>query len=323
MNDSFRTNAFVRFHPETIACACIYLAARQLGIALPTSPPWFDIFLVEEDDIRDVAISILKLYQRKKPDFEKLEGKVNELKKVHIEAKLKMKGGLASDIGTPNSGSRQNTPSKNSPTPHGNPALKKLKDEDVRSDRSFGDGVYNNGAKKRHSPDSPHRDRGRSISGSPRSRKSGSYTSRSGSRGSRSPSPDKRRHSPKRSKKSSGYKDHYSNKSRKHQRQSRKRRHTRSHSRSRSRTPSRERSPIYASSRLAKKTYKDRRRSASQSYSRSPSVSPVRRNTSKSHKKSYYKEKHRSRSRSRSYERVKSKKHNGHHRSYSGERYRR
>lgn len=32
MNDSFRTEVFVRFQPETIACACIYLAARQLQV---------------------------------------------------------------------------------------------------------------------------------------------------------------------------------------------------------------------------------------------------------------------------------------------------
>lgn len=34
MNDSFRTDVFVRFHPETIACACIYLAARQLQVGI-------------------------------------------------------------------------------------------------------------------------------------------------------------------------------------------------------------------------------------------------------------------------------------------------
>lgn len=32
MNDSLRTNVFVRFSPETIACACIFLAARQLKV---------------------------------------------------------------------------------------------------------------------------------------------------------------------------------------------------------------------------------------------------------------------------------------------------
>lgn len=32
MNDSLRTNVFVRFQAETIACACIYLAARALQV---------------------------------------------------------------------------------------------------------------------------------------------------------------------------------------------------------------------------------------------------------------------------------------------------
>jgi hypothetical protein len=32
MNDSLRTNVFVRFSPETIACSCIYLGARELKV---------------------------------------------------------------------------------------------------------------------------------------------------------------------------------------------------------------------------------------------------------------------------------------------------
>lgn len=36
MNDSLRTDVFVRFQPESIACACIYLAARTLEVSL-----WF------------------------------------------------------------------------------------------------------------------------------------------------------------------------------------------------------------------------------------------------------------------------------------------
>ncbi|KAJ8320186.1 hypothetical protein KUTeg_001773 [Tegillarca granosa] len=56
MNDSFRTDVFVKYQPETIACACIYLAARQL-----------------------------------KPNYEAIEGKVNEAKKLQIEAKMKAK----------------------------------------------------------------------------------------------------------------------------------------------------------------------------------------------------------------------------------------
>ena len=34
MNDTLRTNVFVRFSPETIACSCIYLAARQLKVCV-------------------------------------------------------------------------------------------------------------------------------------------------------------------------------------------------------------------------------------------------------------------------------------------------
>lgn len=32
MNDTLRTNVFVRFQAETIACACIFLAARALQV---------------------------------------------------------------------------------------------------------------------------------------------------------------------------------------------------------------------------------------------------------------------------------------------------
>lgn len=37
MNDSLRTDVFVRFQPESIACACIYLAARTLEVSV--APP--------------------------------------------------------------------------------------------------------------------------------------------------------------------------------------------------------------------------------------------------------------------------------------------
>lgn len=66
MNDSLRTDVFVRYQPETVACACIYLTARKLKITLPRSPPWFTVFKVEEADIQDVCLRILKLYTRNK-----------------------------------------------------------------------------------------------------------------------------------------------------------------------------------------------------------------------------------------------------------------
>jgi hypothetical protein len=66
MNDSLRTDVFVRYLPETVACACIYLTSRELNIALPKMPAWFSIFRVSEEDIRDVCFRILRLYKRPK-----------------------------------------------------------------------------------------------------------------------------------------------------------------------------------------------------------------------------------------------------------------
>lgn len=66
MNDSLRTDVFLRYQPETVACACIYLTARKLQIALPKNPSWFSVFHVSERDIQDVCLRILRLYERPK-----------------------------------------------------------------------------------------------------------------------------------------------------------------------------------------------------------------------------------------------------------------
>lgn len=66
MNDALRTDAFVRYDPETIACACIWLAARLLKYPLPEQPPWYLVLRVKQEHIEDVATSILMLYSRKK-----------------------------------------------------------------------------------------------------------------------------------------------------------------------------------------------------------------------------------------------------------------
>lgn len=70
MNDSLRTDVFVRYSPETIACACIYLSARKLGIVLPKKPAWYWLFGAEEEDLKDICIRILKIYTRPKVSFD-------------------------------------------------------------------------------------------------------------------------------------------------------------------------------------------------------------------------------------------------------------
>lgn len=112
MNDSLRTDVFVRYHPETIACACIYLTARKLNFPLPNNPAWFGIFKVSEDSIIDVSYRICELYRRskvkfshttlfalanwyifKQPSVETLEQSVEELKKKYMESRNKNRPG--------------------------------------------------------------------------------------------------------------------------------------------------------------------------------------------------------------------------------------
>uniref|UniRef100_A0A8C8ZQS7 Cyclin L2 n=1 Tax=Prolemur simus TaxID=1328070 RepID=A0A8C8ZQS7_PROSS len=80
MNDSLRTDVFVRFQPESIACACIHLAARTLEIPLPSRPHWFLLFGATEEEIQEICLKILQLYTRKKVDLTHLEGEVEKRK---------------------------------------------------------------------------------------------------------------------------------------------------------------------------------------------------------------------------------------------------
>lgn len=317
MNDSFRTNVFVQYHPETIACACIYLAARQLQVPLPNSPPWFNIFDVTEDEINDICLGILKLYARPKPNPDKLEALVNSTKKIHIEAKLKAKG-LSSAGATPNSGSRPETPVKLGTSPLTLPNLKKIKSEDDKgSDSSTGREYGNHVSKRRRSRSRSHsrsRSASHSRSPSPRRSKSRSYSSRSRSRSaSRSPV-EKRKYRdaespPRKWKKNSHikeYRDTYKDYKEDYYVSSKEKSRSRKHRRSTSYSPSRSRS--YSRSPLPRKTHKKHVKERYRSRSRTPD------------RYSKVDKYDRSRSRDRL---MRSKKRNGHHRSRSRERYRR
>lgn len=93
MNDSLRTDVFVRYNPEAIACACIYLTARKINLPLPNNPSWYGVFSVSEDDILDISYKIMELYRRPKPNAEALELAVEKLKKVYEEIRNKNKAG--------------------------------------------------------------------------------------------------------------------------------------------------------------------------------------------------------------------------------------
>ncbi|TRY93883.1 hypothetical protein DNTS_023789 [Danionella cerebrum] len=291
MNDSLRTNVFVRFQAETIACACIYLAARVLQISLPSRPHWYLLFGATVEEIKEICTTTLKLYTRRKPNYELLEKEVDKRKVALQEAKLKAKG-LNPD-GTPgltlggfSPGSKPNSPSvmkadEKSPNPQMLKTLKKEPDDRRQGSKSPHNGLRKESKIGRNSRSgSRSRTRSRSRSRSPRrhynNRRSHSvtYSSRSRSRShTRSPSP--RRHA-----------NHSlpspllpTLKGRQRQEEHSRHSHKRKRSRSRSRTPrERERDRDRSSSDLVKKHKHERntggghhhdRRDRSRSYERS------------------------------------------------------
>lgn len=64
LNDSTRTVLCCQYRPHQIATASIYLAARALKIRLPADPPWWAVFETEQEDLKCIAQTILRLYKR-------------------------------------------------------------------------------------------------------------------------------------------------------------------------------------------------------------------------------------------------------------------
>ncbi|CAB3363524.1 Hypothetical predicted protein [Cloeon dipterum] len=118
MNDSLRTNVFVRYDPETIACACVYLSAKKLKIPMLKEPPWYSLFGAKEDDLLEICYSILRLYNRPKANADKLERIVVELQTKYQEERARQRK-LAGLLNSAN-----NTPAQNSLSPS-TPAVKK------------------------------------------------------------------------------------------------------------------------------------------------------------------------------------------------------
>ncbi|KAG0334189.1 hypothetical protein BG004_000526 [Podila humilis] len=67
LNDGLRTSVYVCYQPPTIACSVIWLAAREAGVALPTSPAWWDVLDSNLEDIENIAGQIKSLYYKELP----------------------------------------------------------------------------------------------------------------------------------------------------------------------------------------------------------------------------------------------------------------
>jgi hypothetical protein len=62
LNDATRTVLCCKYAPHKITTASIYLAAHDMKIKLPTTPPWWLLFDTELADLQSIARTILALY---------------------------------------------------------------------------------------------------------------------------------------------------------------------------------------------------------------------------------------------------------------------
>ncbi|XP_026653126.2 cyclin-L2 isoform X2 [Zonotrichia albicollis] len=196
MNDSLRTDVFVRFQPESIACACIYLAARTLEIPLPNRPHWFLLFGATEEEIQEICLKILQLYTRKKVDLSDLESKIEKKKLAIEEAKAQAKGLVPEGVPSLDNTSgfspipKNESPKEvkgNKPSPLPVQAMKNAKRKTEGAKRTSSSSPVNGVQKGRESRSrSGSRDqsysRSPSRSASPKHRKSESYSTSSGSK---------------------------------------------------------------------------------------------------------------------------------------------
>ncbi|NXO21072.1 CCNL1 protein, partial [Cisticola juncidis] len=192
MNDSLRTDVFVRFQPESIACACIYLAARTLEIPLPNRPHWFLLFGATEEEIQEICLKILQLYTRKKVDLSDLESKIEKKKLAIEEAKAQAKGLVPEGVPSLDNTSgfspipKNESPKEvkgNKPSPLPVQAMKNAKRKAEGAKRTSSNSPVNGVQKGRESRSrSGSRDqsysRSPSRSASPKHRKSESYSTK-------------------------------------------------------------------------------------------------------------------------------------------------
>ncbi|KFD70049.1 hypothetical protein M514_02204 [Trichuris suis] len=84
MNDSLRTDVFMRYSPETIACACVFLGARSLKIGLPMKPPWWQLFDANDDNVLAICDMLLNMYSSKPVRWVDLDEQLNQLRDKYL-----------------------------------------------------------------------------------------------------------------------------------------------------------------------------------------------------------------------------------------------
>ena len=77
INDSQRTDVCMRYEPETICCAALWMGARVLQIKLPSdaTPPWWELFDAKKEDMDAVCARVAALYSKGRAAFVDLASK--------------------------------------------------------------------------------------------------------------------------------------------------------------------------------------------------------------------------------------------------------
>eukprot|EP00056_Hartaetosiga_gracilis_P019764 m.15910 g.15910 ORF g.15910 m.15910 type:complete len:427 (-) comp7916_c0_seq1:203-1483(-) len=91
MNDSLRTTVFLTYPQETIACACLQLAANNLGIELPDE--WLELFNVYKSDVDRICELVMEVYLHSKQFYDDVIAKMSAMavsKSSHAYHKGKM-----------------------------------------------------------------------------------------------------------------------------------------------------------------------------------------------------------------------------------------
>ena len=66
LNDSMRIDLCLRYEAQTIVCAAIFLASRDLEFVLPESPPWWAVLDIDSKTLLTVCDEILSVYHEDK-----------------------------------------------------------------------------------------------------------------------------------------------------------------------------------------------------------------------------------------------------------------
>ncbi|KAJ1799926.1 hypothetical protein LPJ59_001481 [Coemansia sp. RSA 2399] len=162
LNDLLRTPTYLCFQPETIACGVIYLAAYECDVPLPTSPPWWNIFDANGEDVVHVARATIALYLRRPKrivplDRDELDMHVSGTLEEHISAERNERWEKAkAELGTMES----DKPDK--PTEQAALHTSNSQPQSRSNSRSFSGSRSKNGHRHEREPSqSPSRERGR------------------------------------------------------------------------------------------------------------------------------------------------------------------